>query len=212
MTLRFKSFVIAISFIIVLSVFFSVSYYYVFLSYSRDVEARFAEDSIERIYTSLNLEIKDFTYICSSYSDWVRTYNFVENPDSEYINENLKESDFENFGFNFVAIADLQGNVLYADSYNYLLKLGLKSIIRKIFNNNSDRLHGLDHLRAIAILQKSHVEVMRLIDTFTNEQLFTRKFFDWTGTTSLGSYCFSATSSHYDWAMKKIKKHKKELK
>ena len=64
---------------------------------------------------------------------------------------------------------------------------------------------------AISILQKSHVEVMRLIDTFTNEQLFTRKFFDWTGTTSLGSYCVSATSSHYDWAMKKIKKHKKAL-
>ena len=84
--------------------------------------------------------------------------------------------------------------------------------MRKIFNYNSERLHGLDHLRAIAILQKSHVEVMRLIDTFTNEQLFTRKFFDWTGTTSLGSYCVSATSSHYDWAMKKIKKHKKELK
>ena len=84
--------------------------------------------------------------------------------------------------------------------------------MRKIFNYNSERLHGLDHLRAIAILQKSHVEVMCLIDTFTNEQLFTSKFFDWTGTTSLGSYCVSATSSHYDWAMKKIKKHKKELK
>ena len=54
---------------------------------------------------------------------------------------------------------------------------------------------------AISVLQKSHVEVMRLIDTFTNEQLFTKKFFDWTGTTSLGSYCVSATSSHYDWAM-----------
>jgi len=84
--------------------------------------------------------------------------------------------------------------------------------MRKIFNNNSDRLHGLDHLRAIAILQKSHVEVMRLIHTFTNKQLFTKKFFDWTGTTSLDSYCVTATSSHYDWAMKKIKKHKKGLK
>lgn len=65
---------------------------------------------------------------------------------------------------------------------------------------------------AISFLRKSHAEVMRLIDTFTNEQLFTNKFFGWTGATSLGSYCVSATSSHYDWAMKKIKKHKKELK
>ncbi len=136
MTLRFKSFVIAVSFIIILSVFFIVSYYFVFLSYSRNVEARFAEDSIERIHTSLNLEIKDFAYICSSYSDWIRTYKFVENPDFEYIEENLKESDFENFGFDFIAITDLKGNVLYADSYNYLLKLGLKSIIRKIFNHS----------------------------------------------------------------------------
>lgn len=66
--------------------------------------------------------------------------------------------------------------------------------------------------QAVSILRKSHAEVMLLIDTFTNEQLFTNKLFDWTGTTSLGSYCISATSSHYDWAMKKIKRHKKDLK
>lgn len=65
---------------------------------------------------------------------------------------------------------------------------------------------------AIALLCESHAEVMCLIDTFTNEQLFTKKLFDWTGTTSFGSYCVSATSSHYDWAMKKIKKYKNNLK
>ena len=65
---------------------------------------------------------------------------------------------------------------------------------------------------AMSMLQNSHAEVISLIDTFTNEQLFTNKFFDWTGTTSLNSYYVSTTSSHYDWAMKKIKKHKKELK
>ncbi|MFC1239685.1 ClbS/DfsB family four-helix bundle protein [Treponema vincentii] len=43
-------------------------------------------------------------------------------------------------------------------------------------------------------------------ETFSNEELFTKKVFDWTGTTSLGSYCVSATSSHYDWATKDIKK------
>lgn len=64
---------------------------------------------------------------------------------------------------------------------------------------------------AISLLQKSHIEAMRLLDTFTNEQLFTKKLFPWTGTTSLGSYCISATSSHYDWAIKKIKKQKKEI-
>lgn len=64
---------------------------------------------------------------------------------------------------------------------------------------------------AFTLLAKSHADVMRLIETFDNEQLFTNKYFKWTGTTSLGSYCVSATSSHYDWAMKKIKKHKNDL-
>lgn len=65
---------------------------------------------------------------------------------------------------------------------------------------------------AITLLEKSHSEVMNLINTFSNEELFTNKYFSWTGTTSLGSYCVSATASHYDWAIKKIKQHKKYLK
>jgi len=64
---------------------------------------------------------------------------------------------------------------------------------------------------AVTLFKKSHSEVIALIAPFSNEELFTNKHFSWTGTTSLGSYCVSATSSHYDWAIKKIKKHKKSL-
>ncbi|MCD8261120.1 MAG: ClbS/DfsB family four-helix bundle protein [Bacteroides sp.] len=64
---------------------------------------------------------------------------------------------------------------------------------------------------AVILLQKSHSDVMTLMDLFSEEELFTKKYFSWTGTSSLGAYCISATSSHYDWAMKKIRKHKKEL-
>ena len=48
---------------------------------------------------------------------------------------------------------------------------------------------------------------MALIETFSNEQLFAKSVFDWTGTSTLGAYCVSATASHYDWAIKKIKVH-----
>ncbi|MDL2304926.1 ClbS/DfsB family four-helix bundle protein [Bacteroides sp. OttesenSCG-928-D19] len=60
---------------------------------------------------------------------------------------------------------------------------------------------------AMASLKESHADVMILIEQFTNEELFTKKHFSWTGTTNLGSYCISATASHYDWGMKKLKKH-----
>ena len=59
---------------------------------------------------------------------------------------------------------------------------------------------------AETMLKKTHKEVMALIETFSNEALFSKGTFDWTGTTTLGSYCVSATSSHYDWAFKDIKK------
>jgi hypothetical protein len=60
---------------------------------------------------------------------------------------------------------------------------------------------------ACEMLKDSHAEVMASIETFSNDELFSKRHFSWTGTSTLGSYCVSATSSHYDWAMKKIKRH-----
>lgn len=62
------------------------------------------------------------------------------------------------------------------------------------------------------MMKESHKKVMTLIDTFTDEELFTKGVFQWTGTTTLGSYCVSATASHYDWAIKKCKAHRKKCK
>lgn len=60
---------------------------------------------------------------------------------------------------------------------------------------------------AVTMLCESHGKVMALIESLSGEELFEKKHFAWTGTTNIGSYCISATSSHYDWASKKIKKH-----
>lgn len=68
------------------------------------------------------------------------------------------------------------------------------------------------YTNALAMLKASHADVMALIEGFTNEELFTPKYFSYTGTSSLGSYCVSATASHYDWGMKKIKAHRKTYK
>lgn len=62
------------------------------------------------------------------------------------------------------------------------------------------------------LLQKSHKEIMDLAQTFSNEELFSKGTYDWVGGSALGSYFVSVTSSHYDWAMKKIKAHQKKCK
>lgn len=73
-----------------------------------------------------------------------------------------------------------------------------------------ERHQTTPYIEAKELLEKSHLEVMTLIKSFSNEELFTKKYFSWTGTGSLGGNCISSTSSHYDWAIKKIKKHMKE--
>lgn len=59
------------------------------------------------------------------------------------------------------------------------------------------------------MLKNSHKEVLNLAETFTNEELFTKGMYQWVGTGTLGSYFVSNMSSHYDWAIKKLKAHRK---
>lgn len=63
--------------------------------------------------------------------------------------------------------------------------------------------------QAEEMLAESHRKVMELAETFSNEELFTKGVFQWVGGSTLGSYFVSNTSSHYDWAMKKLKAHRK---
>ena len=65
--------------------------------------------------------------------------------------------------------------------------------------------------QAKEMLCDSHAEALGMIDSFTDEELFEKKHFSWTGTSNVGSYCISATSSHYDWAIKKVKQYIKQL-
>lgn len=62
---------------------------------------------------------------------------------------------------------------------------------------------------ALEQLKESHQKIMEEIEKLTNEELFQKNVYDWVGGSTIGSYFISVTSSHYDWAMKKIKAHRK---
>ncbi|MEM9983896.1 MAG: ClbS/DfsB family four-helix bundle protein [Bacteroidota bacterium] len=69
--------------------------------------------------------------------------------------------------------------------------------------------HSLNQI--FAKLRSSHEEVICLINAHSEEELFEKKRYAWTGSTSLGAYLISATSSHYHWAYKLIKKGTHQL-
>lgn len=52
---------------------------------------------------------------------------------------------------------------------------------------------------------------MELLDTFSNEELFSKGVYFWVEASNPGSYFISTASSRYDWAIKKLKVHRKVL-
>lgn len=60
-------------------------------------------------------------------------------------------------------------------------------------------------------LDTSHREVCAVIGTYDDDELFEKRRYPWTGSTSVGSYAASATSSHYEWAAKLIRAYLRDL-
>jgi hypothetical protein len=56
-----------------------------------------------------------------------------------------------------------------------------------------------------ARLDDSHRRVSEVVAGY-GDDLFEKRRYPWTGSTSVGSYAVSATTSHYDWARKLIRR------
>lgn len=86
-----------------------------------------------------------------------------------------------------------------AKGYTWKMNAELNKAIQKQYANTT-----LDENRTQ--LNESHEKIRRIINKHTDEELFEKKKYAWTGSTSLGQYLVGASSSHYDWAIKLIRK------
>ncbi len=69
--------------------------------------------------------------------------------------------------------------------------------------------HDTPLAEAKRLVQESHDRVMALAAAFSDSELFDKGAFPWVGGSTLGSYFVSVLASHYDWAIKKFKAHRK---
>lgn len=72
-----------------------------------------------------------------------------------------------------------------------------------------NRCQNISEEEALLRFKDSHEKVMEALETFSMEELFTNTYYPWVGGSCIGSYFISTTSSHYDWAIKKIKAHRR---
>ena len=84
----------------------------------------------------------------------------------------------------------------------------IKYLNKKIW----EKYQNTNFEESVKLLNNSFLELRKIIESHSDEELFTKKKYKWTGTTSMGSYFISATSSHYDWWIKILKQKVKFLK
>ncbi|TXN37147.1 ClbS/DfsB family four-helix bundle protein [Flagellimonas hymeniacidonis] len=89
-----------------------------------------------------------------------------------------------------------------AKGYNWRT---LPDLNKKIYERYKNL--GLDEVREK--FNTSHAEIMNLVASHSNKELFERKYYGWTRNNAMGAYIIGVLSSHYDWALKLIKKGKK---
>lgn len=97
------------------------------------------------------------------------------------------------------------GGISIMEGYNWKTYGDMNMIFFK-------RCQSISEEEALEKFKESHKKVMEVLETFSQEELFTNSFYSWVGGSCIGSYFIGVTSSHYDWAMKKIKAHKKNCK
>ena len=78
---------------------------------------------------------------------------------------------------------------------------------RQIFEAHRDQ--PLDEV--VAQYRASHREILGVIESLSDDDLFTAGRFVWTRKNSLGAYFVSATSSHYLWARKRIARWRRRV-
>lgn len=75
-----------------------------------------------------------------------------------------------------------------------------------------EKHQGTSLEEATNLLQQTHVEMLRLAESFLEEELFTKGYYKNTYTTTMAAYFMSVTSSPYSQAVKLLKTHQKNCK
>lgn len=86
-----------------------------------------------------------------------------------------------------------------AKGYTWQTIPALNKVVREKYKDDS--------LEAVQdMLSNSYHAIQRIIEQHTEEELFEKKRYKWTGSTSMGAYLIMNTISHYNWAKKLLVK------
>jgi sensor domain CHASE-containing protein len=101
----------------VLIVFMAVSTtisYYVVTHRFAGLEQKFMETHLLRIRNELSDRLANLEALCADWGPWDDTYQFINDLNTDYINDNLIDETFSNFRLNFMLFFDSEGRPVYS--------------------------------------------------------------------------------------------------
>ncbi|MGB9640922.1 MAG: EAL domain-containing protein [Anaerolineales bacterium] len=83
----------------------------------KNIEQENIKKDLQRVQISFQREMENLSAITNDWAAWDDTYNFIENPDEEYIQTNLVPSTFSGLKLNLIAIINQDGKIIYGKTY-----------------------------------------------------------------------------------------------
>ncbi len=109
--------VVAITFLLLILVL-SLSLQSVLSDYFKNEEQQVNSVNLQRVLAAFENNFTILNYLANDWSHWNDTYRFVQDGNIEFIRSNLVEETFQDLDVNFIIIQDMEGNVVYAGSYD----------------------------------------------------------------------------------------------
>lgn len=118
MSLRMKSVVIIFSTLVVAYLVLLGLVHTVLIKSLLDLEEQTVTSNINRVENSIDHYVEQIKLTCTDYSAWDYTYEFVVDPDQEYVDTELMAETYENISVNLIMIYDLKGQPVYTGAYD----------------------------------------------------------------------------------------------
>jgi signal transduction histidine kinase len=154
MKLRTKT-LLSVAFIsaVICASLLSLSYFYLQPSFN-EIERQATIEKMDQAKNMLNYRATDLAVEVADYAVWDDTYNFVKNPDPQYLESNFVDSTFQNLKLNLIAIVNEKNEALYCQSYDLstLSKIQTNQEIQQMlvsdeiiwsFGNSNEEISGI---------------------------------------------------------------------
>ena len=119
-----RSRILIITGIIFISLFFVIYFVSVnqILGSFEELEKEYVLKDLNRSLNAINREITELDSICYDWAAWDDTYEFIANPNKEYIESNLADSTFTGLRINFIIYVNKSGDIVYAKAFDFVNK------------------------------------------------------------------------------------------